>query len=117
MLPAPFYENTVLRGSGAGWSQIGVPEVLCPSASMRVDGVVAPLVPAREFTVAAEKVEATEEAGRRESFEFHGAPARTPRFPPSSRPTLTQSNSTNCATDIPDARIKARNVPGANSRC
>ncbi len=30
---------------------------------------------------------------------------------------LDQSNSTNCVTVIPEARINERSVPGANSRC
>ena len=37
----------------------------------------------------------------------------------SQRATLggTHSNSTNCMTDMPEARINDRSVPGANSRC
>jgi len=49
------------------------------SLAKRVDGVLTPLVPAREFTVEAEKVEATEEAGRRELFEFQQKVAKLQR--------------------------------------
>jgi hypothetical protein len=49
------------------------------SLSKRVDGVVTPLVSAREFTVEAEKGEASEEAARKELFEFQQKVARLER--------------------------------------
>jgi hypothetical protein len=49
------------------------------SLSKRVDGVVTLLVSAREFTVEAEKGEATEEAARKELFEFQQKVAKLER--------------------------------------
>jgi hypothetical protein len=47
--------------------------------SKRVDGVVTPLISAREFSVEAERVPAAEDAARRELFEFQQKTARLER--------------------------------------
>jgi len=60
--------------------------------SERVDGVVTPLVSAREFTVEAEKVEATEDAARRELFEFQQKVARLQRSVLSTLDTANELN-------------------------
>ena len=49
------------------------------SIAKRVDGVVTPLVSARDFTVEAEKAEPSEDAARRELFEFQQKVAKLER--------------------------------------
>ena len=60
--------------------------------SKRVDGVLTPLVSPREFVVEAEKVEATEDAARRELFEFQQKVATLERAVLSAQDTANELN-------------------------
>ena len=62
------------------------------SIAKRVDGVVTPLVSAREFTVEAESVPAAEAAGRQELFEFQEKAARLEREVLSALDTANELN-------------------------
>jgi photosystem II stability/assembly factor-like uncharacterized protein len=62
------------------------------SLSKRVEGVVTPLVPAREFTVEAESGPGAEDAGRKELFEFQQKVAKLERAILSALDTANELN-------------------------